>query len=89
MLDGHEDNFSGNKVVVTGTTVGSPNCEAPGKTVMGNNSYYTSTGEISECGGTLEQWMAKGNEVGSSVAKTPKDATIIGWAAEKLGIKTE
>jgi hypothetical protein len=86
MLDGHEDNFSGNQVVLTGTDVGRPNCEAPGKTVMGNNSYYTSTGKVTECKMTLQEWMAKGNEVGSSVGKTPADATIIGWAKAKLGI---
>lgn len=31
-------------------------------------------------------WQQKGNEVGSSVGKTPSDATIIAWAKAKLGI---
>ena len=37
---------SGNTVVMTGASVGGPQCNAPGKTVMGNNSYYTPSGEV-------------------------------------------
>ena len=86
MLDGHEDNFSGNVVVMTGSDVGSPTCSGEGKTTMGNNSYITPDGTANECGGTLQDWMAKGNEQGSSVAKTPADSVIIGWAKAKLSI---
>ena len=49
-LDNHEDVFTGNTVVLTGHTVGGPQCHAPGKTVMFNNSYFTPTGQVSECG---------------------------------------
>merc|ERR1712054_364577 len=41
MIDGHADVFTGNQVVLTGSDVGSPQCTSPGKTVMGNNSYYS------------------------------------------------
>jgi hypothetical protein len=33
-LDGHEDLFEDNYVVLTGDNVGSPGCQAPGKTLM-------------------------------------------------------
>jgi len=85
-LDNHEDVFTGNKVVLTGSNVGGPQCNSPGKTVMGQNAYFTPSGAVSECGTDLADWQKKGNEPGSTVAKTPTDAEIIGWAKAKLNI---
>jgi hypothetical protein len=84
MLDGFEDHFSGNTVVMTGTNVGTEQCTGNGTTVMGNNAYYTPTGNLSECKMSLAQWQKHGHDLGSTVAKTPDDATIIGWAKAKL-----
>ena len=84
MLDGHEDYFTNNTLVLTGTSVGSFTCDGAGKTVISNNSYFTKTGEIEECKMSLAQWQAKGGDAGSTVAKTPADATIIGWAKALL-----
>jgi len=85
-LNDHEDKFVGNKVVMTKTSVGGPQCNAPGKTVMSNNEYYTSTGDVTECGKSLADWQAQSpsNELGSKVAKIPSDSTIVGWARDKL-----
>jgi len=85
-LSNDVDVFTGNKAVITGNNVGGPQC--PGKkgnpaTIMANNSYYTPTGKVTECGKPL----AQSGDMGSTVAKTPTDATIIGWASAKLGIK--
>ena len=55
---------------------------------MNDNEYYTSTGEITECGANLTDWQALGNDVGSSVSTLPKDETIIGWAVELLDISS-
>jgi len=85
MLDGHEDHFEHNTVVLTGTNVGSFTCSGTGKTVMSHNSYYTSSGSITECGQPLQDWQVKGEDVGSTVAALPDDATIIGWAKALLG----
>ena len=79
-LDGHEDVFTANRVVLTGTDVGGVQCAAPGMPVMSRNAYYTPTGAISECGADLADWQALGNYANSSVAPIPSDATIIGWA---------
>jgi hypothetical protein len=81
MLDGHEDVFSNNKVVMTGSNVGGPQCTAPGKTDMQNNQYYTPDGTASECGTTAVK-----HETGTTVSKYPTDDTIIGWAKTTLGI---
>jgi len=85
-LQGHEDYFYGNKAVLTGTNVGGPQCNDPTKTVMHDNSYYTSTGDIQECGKSLGDLIKAGGEKGSMVAKIPADDVIIGWAKEKLGM---
>ena len=88
MLDGHQDVFTGNKVVMTGNNVGGPQCNAPGKTTMGQNDYYTPDGTAHECGSSLADWQkkSKDNEPGSTVSKTPSDDVIIGWAKAKLNI---
>ena len=85
MLPGHEDHFENNTLVLTKDNVGSPTCSGDGKTVISHNSYHTPTGDITECGMKLKDWQAKGEDVGSTVASLPDDATIIGWAKAKLG----
>merc|ERR1712019_81196 len=84
-LDGHEDYFYNNKVVMTGTDVGNINCKDV-KTVLKDNSYFTPDGTLSECGGNLSQAQANGFDIGSTVASTPSDDDILGWASELLGI---
>ena len=86
-LDNHEDVFTGNKAVLTGSNVGlSSGCQAPGKAIMGQNSYYTPDGTVKECGSSLAKWQKAdaSNDPGSTVAVTPEDSVIIGWARDKL-----
>ena len=85
-LEGHEDYFYGNKVVLTGTKVGGPQCNHPA-TVLHDNQYFTSSGDVEECGKSLSDLQKAGtSEKGSSVAKLPDDATVIGWVKTMLGI---
>ena len=84
MLDGHEDHFTNNKVVLTGSHVGAGTCSGTGKTVLSNNQYFTKDGKVTECNKDLADWQKDGNDQGSTVAATPSDATIIGWAKQKL-----
>lgn len=91
-LKGHEDYFYSNKVVLTGTDVGQFRCTSDdehgfGKTIVHDNSYYTATGNVTECGTTLDKWQAMGadHDSGSVVAPYPKDDVVIGWARAKLG----
>jgi len=87
-LDGQEDLFTDNYVVLTGEDVGSLSCHAPGKTVMMNNQYFTQDGTITECGSSLSKWQAgnpKGNDANSNVTKLPSDAAIIAKVKAKLG----
>jgi len=84
-LEGHEDYFYGNKVVLTNNQVGGVQCKNA-KTVLKDNSYFTPDGTLTECGGNLSQAQAKGFDVGSTVAMTPSDDDILGWASDLLGI---
>ena len=85
-LAGHEDVFASNKVVLTGSGVGGPQCAAPA-TVMHDNDYYTPDGTAKECSTDLAGMQAKGMELGSSVATIPADDVILGWAKELLDIE--
>merc|ERR1711918_38649 len=59
ILPGHEDQFYGNKVVLTGTDVGGVQCDGA-TTQFHDNSYFTPSGQLMECGGSLAQAQAKG-----------------------------
>ena len=63
--------------------VGGPQCETPA-TVMHDNAYFTTTGEMTECKTSLEDWQKQGHELNSTVASIPADDTIIAWAKELL-----
>ena len=84
-LHSHEDHFYSNRVVLTASDVGNPMCSAP-KTVMAENQYFTPDGKLTECKTSLEKNQEKKHmDLGSTVAKHPDDATIIGWAKATLG----
>jgi len=85
-LEGHEDYFYGNKVVLTKNQVGGVQCNGA-TTKLYNNSYFTPDGSIVECGGDLESAQAKGFDVGSVVTTHPSDDAIIDWASQLLNIK--
>jgi len=82
-LEGHEDRFLGNRVVLTGADVGGPQCESP-QTIMADNRYYLAGGNLTECGVTLSESQAAGMDLRSTQGPIPDDATIIGWAQELL-----
>jgi len=84
MLTGHEDSFFNNTVVLTGGDFGTPICSGEGKTIIHDNAYYTQSGDMTECGKSLKEWQALGNDQGSAVMMLPPDDTLISWARELL-----
>ena len=58
--------------------------------IVGNNTVYlpNAAGATVTCGKTytMADWLALGVDVGTSVADTPADGVIVGWARELLGI---
>ena len=66
---------------------GSLNCYAPGKTVVYNNTIYSPTAAVSECGMTLADWQLLGNDQGTTAHLLPPDALILDWAKALLGLE--
>jgi len=88
-LEGHEDWFVSNRVVITGKKIGQFKCSGPGKTILHDNQYFTRSGDVQECGMSLVDWQqnATGNDVKSTVERIPSDETIIAWGKDVLGQK--
>ena len=86
-LDGHEDYFYNNTVVMTGKgDYGNPTCKGPGKTVLHDNHIYTSDGTVTECGMSLAQWQAQGNDPGTTAGKWPDDDVLVQMTRHLLSI---
>jgi hypothetical protein len=83
-LEGHEDFFYRNRVVMTGTKLGIFDCAEPGSPVVHDNEYFTPTGDVEECGMPLDEWQMRGEDKGSKVIYHPEDDAIIDWARELL-----
>ena len=45
-----------------------PVCSGAGKSVLGNNTVFSPTGNITECGASLAAWQAAGNDAGTTAA---------------------
>ncbi|CAB9517687.1 expressed unknown protein [Seminavis robusta] len=84
-IKGHEDHFFENRVIMTQENVGSFQCDGDGAFVFGNNSYYTASGNVTECKMSLEEWQRHGNDLNSTSSEYPKDDEIIHWAKSLLG----
>lgn len=89
-LEGHPDTFVGNYVVQTSDgDYGNPSCtDGPNNalTIVGNNTIFSPTGAITECGMPLAQWQAKGNDLGTTAQVTPTDDALIALAKAALGM---
>ena len=86
-LEGHEDHFYNNTVIMTGTgDYGNPTCDGPGKTVVHDNNIYNPTGKVTECGTSLAEWQAKGNDPGTTANKWPNDDVLVEMTRQLLNI---
>jgi len=84
-LTGHEDYFYANKVVMSGDgTYGHGTCSGNGKTVVHDNEVYTPNAKVDECGMSLANWQAQGNDPGTKAAVWPADEVILTWLKELL-----
>lgn len=55
-------------------------CEGPGATVLGGNAVSSPTAHVTECGESLEAWVAAGNDPGSTAGLYPSDEAVIAAA---------
>ena len=83
-LPGHEDMFYNNMVILTRDgDYGHGTCSGPGMTVVHDNKVYTPTGKVTECGMSLSDWQAKGNDHGTTAGVWPSDDMLVS-ATKKL-----
>jgi hypothetical protein len=67
-LPAHRDSFYNNTVYqVKEQAYGYANaiCTGPSATVLANNTIYTPSGNVTECGEPLAKWQAAGNDPGT------------------------
>ena len=59
-----------------------------GSTIVRNNSYFTPMGALRECGMTLAEWQARGEDVGTTAQAFPADLTdrLVAAARIVLGL---
>jgi hypothetical protein len=88
-LKGHVDYFYNNHVIQDGDgNYANGACSGDGKTVVFNNTVYTPTGKVTECGTSLAQWQAQGNDpltTNHSYAELTDDM-LLGWAKTVLNM---
>ena len=89
-LKGHADAYFNNHVVSNANSYGGgQECTTTASvdaTIVHNNTMYTPDGTFNECGKTLAQWQAAGNDPGTVVLPTPDDATLLALARGVLGM---
>jgi hypothetical protein len=91
VLEGHEHVCTGNTAVLTSDgAYALPICSGAGKTVMGNNTLFTPSGNVTECGMPLAAWQAAGNDAGT-VAHAYADTSagaLVALARSKVMVPT-
>lgn len=84
---GHYDYFHSNHVVLNadGDYGGAANyCTKP-TLVLYNNTVFSPTGKVTECGMPLEKWVALGHDLNSTAHPWPEDAELLAVMAATLG----
>ena len=87
VLEGHEQELTGNLCILNNDgEYALPICKSPGKSIMANNTLYSPTGALSECGVPLAQWQAGGNDPGTTASAYGADlpAFTIAWARKNI-----
>lgn len=80
--DGYYDNFL--YLMRDGDYGHGQACTGGAKTIVHNNTVWSPTGHITECGKNLTQWQAEGNDVGTVSLPYPPDAVVLAVVRKTL-----
>jgi hypothetical protein len=85
-LDGFADGYYDNYLWLAkdGNYGSGQTCTGGGKTIVHGNTVWSPTGNITECGKSLSEWQAEGNDLGTVAAAYPSDATVLGVVRKTL-----
>jgi hypothetical protein len=89
MLDGHEDSFYNNTIVMLNDgAYAKPICSGQGASLLGGNLVFSPTGNITECGMPVAAWQAQGHDAGTAVvAGWPTDQELLSAGKRALGLQ--
>ena len=83
-LPDHVDMFYNNTVILTKDgDYGHGACSGSAMTIVHDNRIYTPTGKVTECGTSLKEWQAKGNDPDTTADVWPSDDELVS-ATKKL-----
>jgi hypothetical protein len=84
--DGYADGYYGNYLYLSqdGDYGHGQACTGGSKTIVHSNTVWSPTGKITECGKSLAEWQAEGNDLGTVTAPYPPDATVLGVVRKTL-----
>ena len=87
-LEGHADQYYSNMLYQSqdGAYGSGQTCTGAGKTIVYNNTIWTPTGTVTECGTSLAAWQAQGNDIGTTASKYPADSVVLAEARALLGL---
>ena len=90
-LKGHPDQFYSNHVIQRGdgSYGGGQACKTDSSvdaTVVHDNTIYTPTADVTECGMSLAAWQAQGGDPGTVARVWPADADLLALARAMLGL---
>ncbi len=90
-LPGHADAYHSNILyqMVDGDYGTGQQCvgdSSHGATIVFNNTIYSPTGTITECGVSLAAWQAQGHDAGTTAQVWPDDGIILDTARQLLGL---
>jgi hypothetical protein len=88
MLDGHEDSFFNNTIVmINDGDYAKPICSGEGASLLGGNTIFSPTGAITECGMSVQAWQAAGHDAGTVVmGRLPTDQELLDAGKRALGL---
>ena len=90
-LPGHADAYHSNVLYMMqdgayGTGQQCAGDATHGATIVYNNTIYSPTGAITECGMPLAEWQELGNDAGTTAQAWPQDQVVLGAARQLLGV---
>ncbi len=89
MLDGHVDSFFNNTVVMLNDgAYAKPICSGEGASLLGGNTIFSPSGNITECGMSVQAWQAAGHDAGTVVmGRLPTDQELLDAGKRALGLQ--
>ena len=65
---------------------GGQNCTIPGGTIVHDNTVWSPTGAVTECGTSLAQYQSKGGDPGTKASAYPDDSVVLAVARKLMGL---